>query len=126
MKRAACVVVMNSQGKFLAVTRKNSTQIGLPGGKVEMDESLEQAAARELAEETGVKAVRTDLKQVYAAVCPGETDYYTVAFILNKKVDHIPGGQEPDITAKWVDMVELMTNSPFAGYNRDLLLANLD
>jgi 8-oxo-dGTP pyrophosphatase MutT (NUDIX family) len=51
--KAAVAVVFNSQGKVLAVQRKNSDKIGLPGGKVEGEESTEGTAKRETLEETG-------------------------------------------------------------------------
>lgn len=51
---AACVVVVRD-GAILAVSRKDRPgAYGLPGGKVELGESPERAAARELQEETGL------------------------------------------------------------------------
>jgi 8-oxo-dGTP diphosphatase len=65
-----CVVFStDNQDKLeiLLIKRKNEPYQGmwaLPGGFVEIDEELEQAASRELEEETGIKGV--SLEQVYA------------------------------------------------------------
>lgn len=52
------VLVTDSQGRILLGRRKNNTGAGLlstPGGRLEVKETLQQCAARELLEETGIK-----------------------------------------------------------------------
>ena len=54
---AADCVVFDPQGRLLLIRRKNPPfqgQYALPGGFVEYGETTERAAARELAEETGL------------------------------------------------------------------------
>ena len=56
---AATALVMNGHGELLLGRRSVEPAIGqwcLPGGFVEMNESMEQAALRELREETGLEA----------------------------------------------------------------------
>lgn len=54
--RNAAVMLVVKDGKILAVSRRHDkTKFGLPGGKVEPDETPEQAAIRETEEETGIK-----------------------------------------------------------------------
>jgi 8-oxo-dGTP diphosphatase len=66
---AADCVVFDPQGRLLLIRRKNPPfqgQYALPGGFVEYGEATEKAAARELAEETGLTAVALSLVGVYA------------------------------------------------------------
>ena len=66
---AADCVVFDPQRRLLLIRRKNPPfqgQYALPGGFVEYGESTEQAAARELAEETGLVATSLTLVGVYS------------------------------------------------------------
>lgn len=65
---ADCVVVDPNQG-VLMVRRKNPPYKGsfaLPGGFVEIGEAVEDAARRELKEETGLNAINLALVGVYS------------------------------------------------------------
>lgn len=66
---AADCVVFDARGRVLLVRRKFAPFRGhyaLPGGFVEIGETVEDAARRELEEETGVKAGRVRLVGVYS------------------------------------------------------------
>ena len=72
MLTADCVVI-NLRGEVLLVRRGNEPFRGcwaLPGGFMEMDERIEQCAARELKEEAGLEVSTTALRLVgvYSAV----------------------------------------------------------
>ncbi|MBI3507191.1 MAG: NUDIX hydrolase [Proteobacteria bacterium] len=57
--RPAAIAVVKRDGRFLLVRRANPPdpgRWGFPGGKVEPGETVAEAAVRELAEETGVRA----------------------------------------------------------------------
>ena len=59
--RNAAVMLIIKDGKILAVSRRhNKAMFGLPGGKVEPDETPDQAALRETFEETGVKVSKCE------------------------------------------------------------------
>ena len=90
------VVIANIEGRpaVLMIKRRNHPFIGcwaLPGGFLEMDESLEEGAKRELFEETGVTGVTPVQLGAY-----GDPDrdprgrIITVAFLLA-----LPNGAEP-------------------------------
>jgi len=49
----ATVVVLNKNKQILLQLRADTKEWGLPGGAMELAESLEQTAERELFEETG-------------------------------------------------------------------------
>ena len=55
----AFIIVVNANSQVLLGQRKNSYKSGLygcPGGRLELEETLEKCAKRELFEETGLKA----------------------------------------------------------------------
>lgn len=66
--RIATMILFQNEGKVALLLRKNTAWMdnyyGLPGGKVEKDESLTQAAIRESKEETGVDISAKDLKHL--------------------------------------------------------------
>jgi len=68
----ACVIVLNKDKRILLQLRKDNNCWGLAGGSLEMGESLEQVAKRELFEETGLVANKLELFNVYS----GEKFYY--------------------------------------------------
>ena len=73
MLTADCVVT-NPSGEVLLVRRGNEPFKGcwaLPGGFMEMDETIEHCAVRELMEETGIKVVESDLRLVGVYSTPG-------------------------------------------------------
>lgn len=62
-------VVFNDHGAVLLIERGNPPfkgKLALPGGFVDVNESVEQACRRELAEETGLKVGRLHLVGVYS------------------------------------------------------------
>jgi 8-oxo-dGTP pyrophosphatase MutT (NUDIX family) len=59
------VVIENSRGQILMIRRSDNDNWALPGGAIDLGESMVQAAVRETAEETGIACEVTGLVGVY-------------------------------------------------------------
>ena len=112
MKQAALALLIQD-GLVLGVSRKdNAEMFGLPGGKVEAGESLEEAAARELLEETGF--VAESLSRVFVRV---ESDFSCTTFLV-EKFKKQEDSKESGLV-KWVTWQTLF-DGPFGEYNERL------
>ncbi|MBP3377962.1 MAG: NUDIX hydrolase [Clostridia bacterium] len=69
----ASVILINESGEILLQLRKDNGKWGYHGGSVELNEVVECAAARELFEETGLRANSLELFGVFS----GEDMAYT-------------------------------------------------
>lgn len=59
------VVVTNGAGQILLIKRSDNDNWAIPGGAIDLGESLAQAAARETREETGITCDVTGLVGIY-------------------------------------------------------------
>jgi 8-oxo-dGTP pyrophosphatase MutT (NUDIX family) len=62
---SANVVVVNDEGQILLIRRSDNGNIALPGGGMDLGESITQAAVREVKEETGLDVELTGLVGIY-------------------------------------------------------------
>ncbi|WP_433191455.1 NUDIX hydrolase [Actinoallomurus sp. CA-150999] len=69
------VVVTNEQGEILLIRRTDNDNWAVPGGAVDLGESLTQAAVRETKEETGIECEITGLVGIYTD--PKHVMHYT-------------------------------------------------
>jgi 8-oxo-dGTP diphosphatase len=113
---AAVFDVSGEPAKVLLIKRGNEPfkgQWAFPGGFVNMDEELEDAAARELEEETGLKGV--ELQQLHTFGKCGRDPRgrnITIVFIGIAKNTKVKGGDDA-AEAKWFDINALPKNIAF-------------
>ena len=69
------VVVTNDRGQILFIRRSDNDNWALPGGAIDLGESMTQAAVRETAEETGINCEVTGLVGIYTD--PKHVIFYT-------------------------------------------------
>jgi ADP-ribose pyrophosphatase YjhB (NUDIX family) len=60
------VVVVNDQGEILLIRRSDNDNWALPGGAIDLGESVVQAAVRETKEESGIDCEITGLIGIYS------------------------------------------------------------
>lgn len=97
-----CVVVLNNRNQMLLGERDNSFgagTFGLPGGRINIDEPLMDAAVRELEEETAIKS--TNLEYV-GVVRDHQKTYNFIHFgFAIKQVTQLPQNLEPEKCKGW-------------------------
>ncbi|MDO8488450.1 MAG: NUDIX hydrolase [bacterium] len=82
----------------------------VPGGKVEFGESLEEAARREILEETGIKTKKLEFLYFYEAIFP-KFNYHTVIFFYRVRTTQTKLGKDIEgkvLEAKWFTKKELL------------------
>ena len=75
MVPSANTVVVNDAGEILLIRRTDNGNWALPGGAVDLGESLTQAAVRETQEESGIECEITGVSGIYTD--PGHVILYT-------------------------------------------------
>jgi len=113
MREAGCVLIVKNN-KVLAVSRKdNPHDFGLPGGLKEFGEAVQEAAFRELKEETGLVAESGRL--VLSDYCG---NHLVSTFLVENYYGKI-SSNEAGIVA-WIEPKDLLTGS-FSEYNKKIM-----
>lgn len=112
----AAIATVFEQGHVLLVRRANPPDAGrwgFPGGKVNLGESLEEAAIRELAEETGIQATA---ERVYTAVDAFDHDedgilchHYVLVAVLCSRISGNTLAGDDALEARWFPVDQLGT-----------------
>jgi 8-oxo-dGTP diphosphatase len=115
---AAVFAFFGKKAKLLLINRGNEPFKGhwaLPGGFIDIDEELEDAAARELKEETGLSNVPLEQMHTFGNVGRDPRGrQITIVFmgVLEKHPPKIKGGDDA-AKAKWFDIEKLPKNMAF-------------
>lgn len=95
--------VVQAQGHFLVVEERvrGRATLNQPAGHLEANETLLQAAARELSEETGIDAVPQAFLKLHQWIAPDNTPFLRFLFALDlpEMLDTYP--QDRDIDRCW-------------------------
>lgn len=107
-------IAFDDDGRVLLVRRGRPPGQGLwtvPGGKLRLGEGLEEACAREVAEETGLTAEVRDLVAVVERVLRGEDGAVEYHYVIHDYRVRIRGGPlaagDDADAARWVAWDEL-------------------
>ena len=109
---ADCIVFFREETKIsvLLIKRKNEPfkdSWAFPGGFVNIDESAEEAAIRELKEETGLEVSKVEQVKAYSNPDRDPRErVITIAFIAESKIMNVKGGDDAK-EARWFDISNL-------------------
>jgi 8-oxo-dGTP pyrophosphatase MutT (NUDIX family) len=87
----AGVIVSDNIGRILLIKRTDNGKWGLPGGSLELGETFEEAAAREVLEEAGIVVLKLRLFKVFSGgkmhfVYPNGDEVYNAVCIFETSV----------------------------------------
>lgn len=122
--REAAVMLIVKNGKILSVSRRyDKTKFGLPGGKVEANETIEAAAIRECFEETGVTVTKCIhiFKRFEPRDRPEGKDFYAHCYYALDWHGDPQNSEEGEV--EWLTEEELTgSKAAFAEYNLRTLI----
>lgn len=125
-KHAACAFVLSGD-KVLAVTRRNTGQWSLPGGKVDPGETTIEALVREIYEETGLNFTTSQFEPVFSEIVLGDdgNDFYCTAywFADDYWMDNLgTWSVEEGIQVSFIPVLDLLMSGAFSEYNYKAML----
>jgi len=99
-------IVQDADGRMLVSERRSGKMqgwYGAPGGRLEWIESFEEAAVRELQEETGIEAhaVNCEVIGVDQDYSPEEDHHWVIVFVRVKRWSGKPMAAEPGKHGPW-------------------------
>jgi len=99
-------VVFNAAGDVLLIRRGKEPQYGrwmVPGGTLEWGETLEEAAVREVREETGIDIAIETFVEIIEAITPGDSGFHFVImdYAAHERSGVLAAGSDA-LDAAWV------------------------
>ena len=108
------VVVVNDQDQILLIRRSDNDNWAVPGGGIELGESMTQGAIRETKEEsgidceiTGLVGIYTDPKHVILYTSNGEARQEFSIVLTARPVRGEPTPSDETSEVRWVDRAEI-------------------
>ncbi len=115
---AVVFALAGDAAKLLLVKRKNEPFKGkwaIPGGFIGIDEELDDAVARELAEETGLTGVKLEQMHTFGTLGRDPRGrQITIVYmgIITHDLDRLKAGDDA-LEAQWFDIIALPDNMAF-------------
>jgi ADP-ribose pyrophosphatase YjhB (NUDIX family) len=104
------VVVVNDAGQILLIKRSDNDNWALPGGAIDLGESMTQAGERETKEETGIDCeitglvgIYSDPKHVILYTSNGEVRQEFSIVLTAKPIGGQPTPSDESTYVRWVD-----------------------
>jgi ADP-ribose pyrophosphatase YjhB (NUDIX family) len=114
------VVVVNDQDEILLIRRSDNDNWAVPGGAIDLGESMTQAAVRETKEETGIDCevtglvgIYTDPKHVILYTSNGEARQEFSIVLTARPVGGEPTPSNESTEVRWVSRADIQ------GYTMD-------
>lgn len=108
------VVVTNDNGDVLLIRRTDNDNWALPGGAIDLGESLIAAAVRETREEsgitcevTGLVGIYTDPKHIILYTSNGETRQEFSIVVVARPIEGVPSPSNESSEVRWVPREDL-------------------
>ncbi|AHK72243.1 hypothetical protein AD931_00965 [Gluconobacter oxydans] len=112
MPRVGCGAVLLRENSLLLVYRKRDPERdhwGLPGGKVDPFETLQQAVRREILEETGLQIERMSLLCIVDQIAPDRNEHWIAPVYIAEDFTGNAAVMEPEALGdvKWFPLEQL-------------------
>lgn len=114
---SACVIVINANNQILLQKRRDNGLWGYPGGSLELKETFEEAAKRELFEETGLEALELNFFEINSGekmhyIYPNGDEVYIaeVIFLCRKYQGELVAQEDEVIEQKFFDIDKIPSN----------------
>ncbi len=111
---SAVALILDDEGRLVAVSNRKYGGLGLPGGKCEGGESPRRCLVRELREELGVEVGEGDLTLVWRAPWEGD-DRLVSMFHVRGYTGEIRQVEEGTVP-RWARLRDVIADSVFAGW----------
>ena len=124
--------LFNDKGEVLMQLRSDNNAWGFPGGSMELGESLEEVARRELYEETNLVVDELKFLTILSGketynVYPNKDEVYSVTAVyeVTKYHGNIKISDNESKELKWFPLNEIPSNLAFINEKNDLLIKKI-